>query len=206
MRVHGDWLLTRWRLALHEPTATAVIADLHLGYSQARRDRGDAVPLPDPRAGLLPLRQAHEHLAFRRLVVAGDLFEGKFLAEDYNAFAGVLETLGVEWLGLVPGNHDRGVKGQADHMPIWPGGYPLGAWRVLHGDREIGPGPCVCGHWHPCVRYLRRKVPCYLVAEGHMVLPAFSRDVAGVVAGPDPRWEGFGRLAIVGGRVVEVAQ
>jgi metallophosphoesterase superfamily enzyme len=47
VRVLDDWLLTPERAALHVPTATAVIADLHLGYAQARQQCGDAVPTAD---------------------------------------------------------------------------------------------------------------------------------------------------------------
>src|SRR5438270_5847367 len=36
MIVHEDWLLTPVRAAVHLPTATAVVADLHLGYELAR--------------------------------------------------------------------------------------------------------------------------------------------------------------------------
>ena len=44
MYVHEDWLLTPYRAAIHLPTATAVIADLHLGYDQVRQRGGEAVP------------------------------------------------------------------------------------------------------------------------------------------------------------------
>ena len=42
MRVHEDWLLTAQRVAIHVPTRTAVLADLHLGYDAARQRRGEA--------------------------------------------------------------------------------------------------------------------------------------------------------------------
>src|SRR5262249_34562148 len=42
MRIHRDWLLTPERAAVHLPTATAIVADLHLGYNHARRRTGEA--------------------------------------------------------------------------------------------------------------------------------------------------------------------
>src|SRR5581483_10824006 len=36
--------LQRLRAALHLPSATAVVADAHLGYDEARRRGGEAVP------------------------------------------------------------------------------------------------------------------------------------------------------------------
>ena len=37
MRVFTDWELTPDRAAVHLPTRTAVVADLHLGYAEARQ-------------------------------------------------------------------------------------------------------------------------------------------------------------------------
>ena len=45
MILRHDWLLTPARVAIHTPTRTAVLADLHLGYAEARHRTGEAVPL-----------------------------------------------------------------------------------------------------------------------------------------------------------------
>ncbi len=74
MIVHDDWLLTPHRAAVHLPTATGVIADLHLGYDEVRRRRGDAVPAFDAREVLARLEQLAQH-GVRRLLIAGDLCE-----------------------------------------------------------------------------------------------------------------------------------
>ena len=42
-----NWLLTPERAAIHLPTATAVLADLHLGYNEVRCGTGEAVPAGD---------------------------------------------------------------------------------------------------------------------------------------------------------------
>ena len=47
MLVHDEWLLMPQRVAVHLPTATAVLSDLHLGYNEARRRDGEAVPPAD---------------------------------------------------------------------------------------------------------------------------------------------------------------
>ena len=75
MIVLDDWLLTPARAAVHLPTATAVIADVHLGYGEARHRGGDAVPRQNVAAVLEPLRPCLTANAVRRLVIAGDLFE-----------------------------------------------------------------------------------------------------------------------------------
>src|SRR4051794_41314119 len=124
LRVHDIWLLLPQRVALHEPTGTAVIADVHLGYSERRRRLGDAVPLPAVGDQLAPLRAVVAAWDLRGLVVAGDLFERGF---EPNLFAGFLEALrelGLPLLGLTPGNHDRVVP--TDAVTLYRDGYPLG--------------------------------------------------------------------------------
>ena len=201
--VLDDWLLSAWRVAIHRPTATAVIADVHLGYSQARRDAGDAVPLQGVDNGMALLSCAQLHTGFRRLVVAGDMFEKAFTEEPYAAFVGLLDRLEVEWVGLVPGNHDRKLPG---YVPLWEHGVHLGPWHICHGDGEPVPGKRVIGHWHPSVRRQGRKVACYLIKEDQLVLPAFSSDAAGADVDRDRRWEGYERWVIAGNRVTLAAQ
>src|SRR4051794_18892423 len=75
IRVQQDWLLTPARAAVHLPTGTAVAADLHLGYAEARRASGEAVPVVPPERRLAPLAALAARLPVRRLVIAGDLFE-----------------------------------------------------------------------------------------------------------------------------------
>ena len=75
MIVHSDWLLTPQRVAVHVPTRTAVVADLHLGYDQARQRRGEAVPLTGLDDLLHALAVVVPRAGVRRLVIAGDLFE-----------------------------------------------------------------------------------------------------------------------------------
>ena len=36
------------------------------------------------------------------------------------------------------------------------------------------------GHWHPAIRWQRRKVPCFLAHGQQLILPAFSLDAAGM--------------------------
>src|SRR4051794_35075306 len=72
-----EWILTPYRLAVHGPTRTAVIADPHLGYSDARRRAGDAVPDVSLDVQLAPLTRACAALELNGLVVAGDLCEAR---------------------------------------------------------------------------------------------------------------------------------
>lgn len=204
-RVLGDWLLTPQRAALHEPTATLVIADVHLGYGRSRQSRGDAVPevlVADVLAPLSPLvgRGA------RRLLVAGDLFEAGYAASLADQLTTWCQRIGLEVVGLVPGNHDR-LTAERPGLALFPEGYLLGEWRVVHGDGATPAGPCVQGHEHPCLRVSGRvQAACYLVGADRLVLPAFSREAAGVGVAGDPRWRGFAVHAIVGDEVLDFGE
>jgi putative SbcD/Mre11-related phosphoesterase len=201
MRALGEWLLTAARLAVHLPTATGVVADLHLGYAEARAQSGEAVPVTDLGRLLAPLGAALAAHGARRLVVAGDLFEAGPRADLAAGLRAWLDALGVE-LAVVPGNHDRGLT-EALGLPLWPGGCAVGAWLVVHGDGARPPGRTVQGHEHPCVRWGRLTAPCYLFAEDRLILPAFSPDAAGVNVLRSPAWSGLRCGVIVGGEVLD---
>ncbi|HMF17116.1 MAG TPA: metallophosphoesterase [Gemmataceae bacterium] len=200
MRVHTDWLLTAERVAIHLPTATAVAADLHLGYNDCRRRAGEAVPFADLDGQLKPLGKSLKKHGSRRLVIAGDLFEAGFLPDLMKEFQHWLADAGVELTALVPGNHDRGLD---DSWPLYPQGFKLDSWRIVHGNAEIGPGPVVHGHVHPAVRCQGRKFPCFLVGRGRLVLPAYSKDAAGVNVAYDRTWQGFRCYAIRTAKVID---
>ncbi len=202
MRIRSDWQLTPERAAIHLPSATAVIADLHLGYALARRRRGEAIPeagIEEARAGLQALTSRSD---VRRLVIAGDL------VEDASGGPLALSLLiwlrdRVELLGIVPGNHDRGLSLPAD-LPLYPDGLLLDNWRVVHGDGPLPGGCIVQGHYHPCVRADGGvSAPCYLVAENHLVLPAWSADAAGVNVLGNPHWRRYRCCVPAGDRVLD---
>jgi uncharacterized protein len=200
MRVLDDWLLTPQRLAIHEPSGTAVAADLHLGYDLSRRRRGDAVPLTSLGEFLSALAQVQPS----RLVIAGDLFE------DANGRALIPELLRwlsehtIELTGVVPGNHDGDLARAAPELPVCPAGVRLGDWLIVHGDGVLPKGRIVFGHFHPSLRLTGRlSAPCYLIGTTHLVLPAFSTDAAGVNVLGDPLWSDYRCAAIAGEQILD---
>lgn len=218
-RVNEDWLLTPYRVAIHEPTNTAVIADVHLGYREARQLTGDAVPLVDVNSQLTPLRIAHQHFNFSQLFVAGDLFERGVDRNLLRQFLTELSTMNIALVGLVPGNHDRGWQAVQDLAAIHAEGAPLGRWRIVHQEPEPataqGENPqatasdapnLILGHWHPAVNYRQRRLPCYLVGPNRIILPAFSMDAAGVTLGDRSSWRGMKCFGILGGRVIDCSE
>jgi putative SbcD/Mre11-related phosphoesterase len=201
--VHTEWLLTPERVALHLPTGTAVAADLHLGYDQARIRAGDAVPTGSLEEELAPLRNVLWRHGIRRLVVAGDLVEDARCAEMIPQFRGLLKQADVDLIGLIPGNHDDGLM--VSGLPIFTEGLSLGTWRVVHGDNRLPPGRVVHGHIHPIFRWSRQTAgPCYLVRPDRLILPAFSRDAAGIDVAGDPRRRAYRCCVIAGDSVLDL--
>ena len=204
MCVHGAWELTPQRVAVHLPTATAVLADLHLGYAEARQRRGDAVPAQSLGALLQPLARVLAQFRVQRVLAAGDLFEDGFEPGLADAFVAWLAQHDTELIGVVPGNHDRAFaidrSPQAWPMALWPQGYRLDDWLVVHGDGTLPDQPIVCGHLHPSCRAAGRTWPCYLVGPRRIVLPAYSTDARG--AGLD-RWTGYRCFVPVGSEVLD---
>jgi hypothetical protein len=199
--VHDEWLLTPFRLAVHQPTKTAVVADLHLGYSQARRRSGDAVPHVAIEDQLAPLRQACTAYEIRDLIVAGDLCESRLDADLIVRLCSVLDECRVRLAGVVPGNHDRGWRDFAAELPMMSDGVELGDWRIVHGDGPVSPGRVVLGHHHPAWQTASRTRPCYLVGPSRLVLPAFSTDAAG--GDVRSRWAGYRAIVIEEDRLVD---
>jgi uncharacterized protein len=227
MHVQPEWLLTAQRVVVHLPTRIAVVADLHLGYAEARRRRGEAVPSESVSDILEPLRQVREQHAISRLIVAGDLLEDADCREALAAFLHWLNQCDMELVAIVPGNHDLGLTvppSARSRLPLYPQGVMLGDWRIVHGESKLPDGPVVHGHDHPCLRwppksramrprFTRGRIarfsidaPCYLSGPQRLILPAFSKEAAGVNVLSMRRWRALHCQAITDERVLDLGE
>lgn len=205
MRVLTDWLLTPARAAVHLPTRTAVVADLHLGYGEARRAAGESVPVRRVADELAPLRPMFAEHRVCRLVIAGDLFEAGPSREIAADLLEWLAAVDVELAAVVPGNHDRDLTDA--RLPVHAAGCTVGDWHIVHGDAVVPPGRIVQGHEHPWMRWGGRlEAPCYLVGRTRLILPAFSADAAGANVLRDPRWAAYRCCAIAGTMVLDFGE
>jgi putative SbcD/Mre11-related phosphoesterase len=183
-----------------------VLADLHLGYDDARRATGEALPamgwfkLQDRLARLL------HHFPCWRLIVAGDLVEHFRHREVAEQLLHWLAARHVE-LGLVPGNHDRGLPSMPG-LQLYPPGLRLGRWRVVHQGALDSEEAYVMGHHHPMLIWpgSGRRVPCYLIRGKRILLPAFSDDAAGLNVMRSTLWRQDFCFAIVAGGVRALGQ
>ncbi|SRR5581483_1805364 len=222
MRVLRDWLLTAERVAVHLPTRTAVVADLHLGYAEARCRRGEAVPSESVTELLQPLLRVQQQHNAHRLIIAGDLLEDVDCHEALSEFLGWLNGSDMELIALVPGNHDLGLETipkAKSHLRLHPDGVNVDDWQIVHGEGSMPEAPVVHGHDHPCLRWSPKSRanrprssrgrfapdlidrPCYLSGPGRLILPAFSKEAAGVNVLSLRRWRGLHCHAIAGDQV-----
>ncbi len=203
MRVLDDWQLTAERAAIHLPTRTVVVADLHLGYERCRHRAGEAVPWRSLADELTPLQRLLHREELSRLVIAGDLFEDarREREELLDQLVTWLDETEVELVGIVPGNHDKGLERSS--LSVFKEGILLDHWLVVHGDRPLPDQPCIQGHEHPRLRWREASGPCYLFQKQRLILPAYSADAAGVNVLHEPRWQDMRVAAIAGERVLD---
>jgi hypothetical protein len=164
---------------------TAVIADIHLGYSWAQRRRGELGPLADfrTREKLLAFcDELHPH----QIVFLGDLVhaprpcepERLWIEETLTALANRAELIAVR------GNHDRAFAREFGHLKITcVDSWSADALTAIHGDRLDFAFPeghiLLLGHLHPCLGVkdasgAGRKLPLFLATHSCVILPAFS--------------------------------
>jgi len=200
--LHEDeWALTPQHAAVHLPTRSAVIADVHLGYDAARQAAGEAVPTFSLRILRERIETLRDHFGVQRIVVAGDLVEDSRQTEALRAALVWLNERGLA-VWLTPGNHDRGLP-LLEGLQVFPGGLRLGRWLIVHELDAARRTPQAAGHVHPTVRLrgLSRPSPCFLAAPGRLILPAFSEDAAGLRLRSPNGLGGYQCHAIVNGEI-----
>lgn len=174
-------------------SGTLVLADLHLGKSAAFRAKGVPVPEGDTSLDLgrvLKLVRRHEA---RRLIFAGDLFHAPagVTPEIKSSVLRLMKDAAIPVI-LVVGNHDRKVSqfsGGPERVTTFE---PEPGFKVVHDPEDAGSeGFHLTGHWHPLVKIRDGKrtalrLPCFLLRERTLVLPAFGSFTGGAIIGLKP--------------------
>ncbi len=164
---------------------TAIVADLHLGFSYAQRRRGELGPLADSRARD-KLFHLCDDLQPREFVFLGDLVHApRPCAPEREWIEDTLNQLSQRaQLVAVRGNHDRAFAREFAGLNV----RTVESWSnesivAIHGDRLPPTAPAnrtlIVGHLHPSLPVkdaagASRKLPVFLVTAGCIVLPAFS--------------------------------
>lgn len=179
-----------------EAEKTLVVADLHLGYEGAARERGVSLPRFQKRVMLARLSKLLDRYAPERFVVAGD-FKHEFsrnLEEEWRDVREVLTQLTAKTqVVLVRGNHDNFLATITAKFGLdLPIRHQVGGFTIAHGH-EVVPvqGTLVMGHEHPAVK-LRDfgavvSAPAFVVLDDLIILPAFSPLALGVDVNEYPK-------------------
>jgi putative SbcD/Mre11-related phosphoesterase len=192
----SGWQLAPEGAVIHAGERLAVVADVHLGYEWARGHGGDCLPAHSLAETLARLSPLLARTAIDRLVVAGDLVESPRPCvrthTDVARLAQWLADRGVTLITLA-GNHDP-----RPHPPLLET-LDVAGWTIAHGHRPIDAPRTITGHEHPVLRAGGVCVPCFLVGPSSIVLPAFSRNAAGVnvASGATPAAWREGRLRCI---------
>jgi DNA ligase-associated metallophosphoesterase len=157
---------------------TLIISDVHLGKSNHFRKSGIALSLGAELSDLNKITELIQTHQPKRVVFLGDLFHSNHNAQ-WDLFAVWIKQFNRVEFQLVLGNHDllpeyvyntTGLK-CFDQVEI-NGIY------LSHEPMEEFEGYNICGHIHPGIRLVGKanqsvRIPCFLVKEDQMILPAF---------------------------------
>lgn len=192
--------------------STLMVADAHIGKAATFRRAGVPVPRGTTTSTLSRLDSLCSRLGPQRIVFLGDLLHAREGRDP--------ETLRrlAEWRAshdavdvvLVRGNHDRGAGDPPDDARIRCHDEPLAEppFELRHHPAEVAGGFVIAGHIHPCARMRgvgrqHDRLPCFWIAGGLVVLPAFG-DFTGT-APIEPR-PGDRVLVVAGDSVIEAAR
>jgi len=190
--LNDSLVLDARRTAWFPQERVLAIADLHLGYAWTHRLSGQLMPITPANDTLARLTALQREYEPREIVVLGDIVHRAValdvLEEEIRSLFDALSAR--SQLTFLAGNHDRDLQELLRRwlLPIeLRPSCEVGNYLLVHGDAAVPASHhlrVVMGHEHPAVTIgdgvtTSQKCPCFLVSEGVLVLPAFSRWAAG---------------------------
>jgi len=164
-----------------------LVADVHLGKSEAFQSLGVPIPNHVNQDTLDRLRTLCDRHSPKTLIVLGDLFHSPRGLDDtiLHAWIHFTETCGAA-VRVILGNHDRAIAISLDSFEIpfqaCPIEYP--GLILSHEPVDIPNRVNLCGHVHPCLRLKTRldtlRLPCFFLEHPHrLILPSFGSFTGG---------------------------
>lgn len=178
-----ELILNNQRSIFWKETKSLILSDLHLGKAAHFRKHGIAIPMDTSLADLNRLENLIGHYQPEQVIVVGDLVHAGINQEVL-----LLEAFRQKYrqlhLHLVKGNHDRLSPQVSERFGIHHHKevFELERIHFKHhpADSKDRSSFRISGHIHPGVsiiippkRHLR--LPCFLVSEYQIILPAFSK-------------------------------
>ena len=211
VEIRGETLtLLPERAAFWHSASTLLVADPHWGKAATFRASGIPVPAGTTREAIERLNRLVVQSSATRVVFLGDLLharEGRS-NEMFSALAGWRELNTSVDVLLVRGNHDKRAGDPPDHIGVRCVDAPFAAPPFLfaHHPATSPDGYVIAGHVHPGIRIYgsgreRARLPCFVVGQERMILPAFG-DFTGL-ADIDPEEKNDAIYAVAEDRVVQ---
>jgi DNA ligase-associated metallophosphoesterase len=172
--------LTNQRAAFWPEKRTLIVSDIHLGKPAHFRRNGIAIPGNITVRDLERLEQLLIHYRATQLIVAGDLIHAEANSEVL-LLAALLESHPALRVILIKGNHDRlsdkNIKALGIHEVHRE--LVIGPFVFSHKNEASSKKMLISGHIHPGVALTfpagkTVKLPCFVVSETEIILPAFS--------------------------------
>lgn len=167
-----------------------IVADLHLGKSEAFQRRGIAVPQVHVETDLERLSALSRRSRASELIILGDMFhEGSASRDDIQSPLHSHRDHLPERITLVQGNHDRCDLSWLEALNIQVQDTPVEKFglTLAHNPGDIPSEPRgitgVCGHIHPIFTLAdagdRIRLPCFTIHNCVLTLPAFGSFTGG---------------------------
>ncbi len=166
---------------------TLLVADLHLGKTEAFRRGGVAIPEGDTEDTLLRLQHLMERYRPREFVLLGDILHSQLTANSAlpQQIARWYQAADMPSVTAIIGNHDNDLERFKDIFHIIPEGEIVDGLCLLHHPPEQGlQTPWVAGHWHPVAKLChggdRMRLPSFVrKTDTGLILPAFGSFTGG---------------------------
>ncbi|MDX2130303.1 MAG: ligase-associated DNA damage response endonuclease PdeM [Chloroherpetonaceae bacterium] len=156
-------------------------ADVHLGKAETFQAYGVPVPSGHSARDLSRLREAAIGCNAKTIFLLGDFFHAPegltpSLVSEVNEWIESLLHEGIS-VTLIVGNHEKRVSFSSLSLTIHRGPMAAGDFIFDHHPSETAGRLTFAGHLHPRVsiggKQSRLRLPCFLVSERQVILPAF---------------------------------
>ncbi|HEY7804206.1 MAG TPA: ligase-associated DNA damage response endonuclease PdeM [Orrella sp.] len=171
--------------------ATLWVADVHLGKAATYRQLGQPVPQGTTTATLAQLSKDLQCYSVKHLVVLGDFLHGPQVHRSPSTLRAIEQWREQHFscdITLIRGNHDdrAGDPPQSLSISVVDEPYALSGIACCHDKRSVVVNdlPVLWGHIHPVTVLKGRarerlRLPCFVVAPDHILLPAYGAFTGG---------------------------
>jgi len=178
-------------------------SDVHLGKAESLQQYGIPLPSGSHSEDLNRMTKLIEKTAAEKIIILGDLIHQKNswtekIQNDLKKFLQQHDT--VQWTLLI-GNHERGSLQFLQNLPLnlIKNEFVSPPFLFLHGhvtsEATKATSFTIQGHIHPVIRMefgsTRLRLPCFVLTENSLTLPAFGNLTGGYLIHPTPKQKIF---------------